>query len=264
MAKQLTVERLGTCAILTHVHPPANQWTLEGLHELRDALAELSDDADIRAVVLTGEGEQFFSAGADLKVFRRGDKAEAASLADAFAAAFGRLRAFPGVTVAAINGYALGGGLECALACDFMVAERGARLGLPETRVGLVPCAGGTKTLTDKVGQAWAKRIILGGELVEAEEARRIGLVEEVVDAGLAKITAISLANRVGMQAPEAVAVARALIAQGPGSTLDGQLALEREALLGLVGRPEQVEGVNAFLDKRRPAWLVEADDEEE
>ncbi|RXZ42186.1 enoyl-CoA hydratase [Crenobacter cavernae] len=263
MAKQLIVEKLGKCAILTHVHPPANVWTVDGLLELKDALSGLSGDAEVYAVVLTGEGEQFFSAGADLSVFKHGDRREAAAIIDAFASAFGKLRTFPGVTVAAINGYALGGGLECALACDFMVAERGARLGLPETRVGLVPCAGGTKTLTDKVGLAWAKRMILGGELVDAEEARRIGLVEEVVDVGLAKITAISLANKVGQQAPGAVAVARSLIAKSPQLTLDAQLSLEREGLLGLVGEAEQIEGVSAFLEKRAPSWQDEGDDDD-
>ena len=130
---------------------------------------------------------------------------------DAFAGALHALRQYRGVTVAAINGYALGGGLELALACDYMVAERGAA-GAPETKVGIIPAAGGTKTLADKVGVSWAKRIILGGEVVAAEKALSIGLIEEIVDQGFAKIVAISLANKVANQAPGAVAAARRLI----------------------------------------------------
>lgn len=255
MAKHLSIEHLGKCAILTHDYPPANLWTVDGLKELKECLDSLAAHPEVRALVLTGAGEQYFSAGADLRAFHHADPKSAAFVVGAFASAFSSLRAFPGVTVAAINGYALGGGLECALACDFLVAERGSKLGLPETKVGLIPCAGGTKLLTDKVGAAWAKRIILGGEVLSADEAKRIGLVEEVVDPGLAKIVAISLANKVGDQAPNAVIAARRLIEASPHNTIGKHLEQERDAVLQLTGREELEEGISAFFEKRDPGW---------
>ncbi|WP_293765535.1 enoyl-CoA hydratase [uncultured Aquitalea sp.] len=258
MAKYLTLERLGQSAIITINNPPANLWNPDSLRELAVIVRGLHDDATVRSVVITGAGEAFFSAGADLKLFTTGDRETAAAFLDAFHDAFAAIRAYPGVTVAAINGYALGGGLECALMCDYMVAERGARLGLPEGKVGLIPSAGGTKTLADKVGRAWAKRIVLGGEIVTAEKAFEIGLVEEIVDSGFAKIVAVSLANKVSAQGPEAVSAAHALIDGSAERTLEAHLQLEREAALALIGGDEQKEGVAAFLGKRAPKWADE------
>jgi len=258
MAKYLTLEHLGQSAIITINNPPANVWTIASLHELAALMTDLQADSTVRAVVITGAGDAFFCAGADLKLFSNGSKQEVAALLDAFGAAFAALRNYPGVTVAAINGYALGGGLECALMCDYMVVERGAKLGLPEARVGLLPAGGGSKTLADKVGVSWAKRILLGGEILTAEKAYEIGLVEEIVDPGFAKIMALSLAGKVANQAPQAVAQARRLIESSPAATLEEHLQQERAALLSLVGEAEQLEGVSAFLGKRAPSWADE------
>lgn len=258
MAKYLTLEHLGQSAIITINNPPANVWTIASLRELAALMTDLQADNTVRAVVITGAGDAFFCAGADLKLFSNGSKQEVADLLDAFAAAFAALRNYPGVTVAAINGYALGGGLECALMCDYMVVERGAKLGLPEARVGLLPAGGGSKTLADKVGLSWAKRILLGGEILTAEKAYEIGLVEEIVDPGFAKIMAVSLAGKVANQAPQAVAQARLLIESSPAASLEEHLQQERAALLSLVGEAEQLEGVSAFLGKRAPGWADE------
>ena len=261
MSKKIIVERLGQSAIVTINNPPANAWTVEALQGLARAMDGLAEDKTVRAVVITGAGERYFSAGADLALFAGGEKEHAGKVTDAFALAFNSVRHFPGVTVAAINGFALGGGLECALACDYIVAEHGAKLGLPEARVGLIPCAGGTKALTDRVGVAWAKRMILGGEFVDAERAQRIGLVEEVVDTGLAKIVALSLAGKVREQSPQAVLAARQLIETSASCDLASQLVREKAAFLQLIGGEEQIEGVQAFVEKRSPAWIEEDDD---
>ena len=255
MAKYLTLERLGQSAIITLNHPPANVWTIASLQELANLMQTLQSDQTVRSVVVTGAGDAFFCAGADLNLFSQGSKQEVAEMLDAFAAAFSALRNYNGVTVAAINGYALGGGLECALMCDYMVVERGARLGLPEAKVGLLPSGGGCKVLADKVGMSWAKRMILGGEILDAQKAYEIGLVEEIVDPGFAKIVAISLAGKVANQAPLAVARARQLIEASRHQGLEAHLQQERAALLSLIGEPEQLEGVAAFLGKRAPAW---------
>jgi len=260
MSKSIVVERLGQSAIVTINNPPANAWTLESLKALTLAMEALDADSRVRSVVLTGAGERFFSAGADLAQFASSDRDAAARVIDAFAAAFNSVRQFRGVTVAAVNGFAVGGGLECALACDYIVIERGAKLGLPEAVVGLIPGAGGTKALTERVGVPWAKRIILGGELVDADTALKIGLAEEVVDTGLAKIVAISLAGKVANQSRSAVLAARRLIEVSAQNTLERQLLLEKAAFLELIGGDEQREGVAAFLEKRPPSWQDDDD----
>lgn len=171
----LQVERDGHVAIVTLSNPPANTWTVHSLAALRDLVRALDADRSIYALVISGEGEKFFSAGADLKQFADGDKANAREAARRFGEAFEALSAFRGVAIAAINGYAMGGGLECALACDLRIAEQQAHLALPEASVGLLPCAGGTQNLPRVVGEGWAKRMILLGERVDAATAQRIG-----------------------------------------------------------------------------------------
>lgn len=259
MSQFLTVEFLGHAAIVTLSQPPANQFTVEALEALADQLDELSAHDEVHALVLTGAGERFFSGGLALSVLADGSREQAARLVDALQRALAALRAYPGVSVAAINGYALGAGLEAALCCDYVVAERGARLGMPQARFGLVPAGGGAKLLADKIGAAWSKRLILGGELIDADTAWRIGLVEEAADPGLSKIVAISLADRVAQQGPCAVSAAHRLIEDSAGVDLVSHLAAARSAFVQLAGTPEQQAGIRAFLEKRQPPW---SDDE--
>src|SRR5882672_9291115 len=171
----------GHVAVITLNNPSANTFTAAGLLELTALITDLNGNLDVYAAVVTGQGEKFFSAGADLKTFASGDKVQARLMAQRFGAAFEALAEARPVVIAAINGYAMGGGLECALACDLRVAEEHAVLGLPEASVGLLPCGGGTQWLAWTVGEAWAKRMILLGERVDAATAQRIGLVDFVV-----------------------------------------------------------------------------------
>ena len=252
---KLTVEKHGHTALITINNPPANTWDREGLIGLRLLVEHLDRDDDIYALVITGQGNSFFSAGADLKLFADGDRSRARAMARLFGEAFEALRDFRGVSIAAINGYAMGGGLECALACDIRIAERQAQLALPEAGVGLLPCAGGTQHLAWLVGEGWAKRMILCGERVDAETALRIGLVEQVVDSGEARGHALLLAARVARQSPVAVRAIKPLIQgarqRGPSSWL----AEERERFVDLFDADDTREGVNAFLEKRDPHW---------
>src|SRR6187402_2011192 len=202
----LTLEIDGHVAIVTLSHAPANAWTRDSLVALRHLVHDLDANRDIYALVITGAGEKFFSAGADLKQFADGDKAVAREAARRFGEAFEALSAFRGVSIAAINGYAMGGGLECALACDLRIAEEQAQMALPEATVGLLPCAGGTQNLTRLVGEGWAKKMILCGERVNAAKALEIKLVEEVVAKGKALERALELAANVQKQSPVAVA----------------------------------------------------------
>lgn len=255
LTHKLTVEKHGHTALITINHPPANTWDRESLIGLKLVVEHLNHDDDIYALVICGQGEKFFSAGADLKLFADGDRVRAREMARRFGEAFEALRDFRGVSIAAINGFALGGGLECALACDIRIAERQAQLGLPEASVGLLPCAGGTQALAWLVGEGWAKRMILCGERLDAEAALRIGLVEQIVEPGEARGHALLLAARVARQSPVAVRTIKPLIdsvrSRGP-STLG---AAEREAFIGLFEAEDTLEGVNAFLEKREPLW---------
>ncbi|PMG80274.1 enoyl-CoA hydratase [Shewanella sp. 10N.286.51.B7] len=245
----------GNTAVLTLNNPPAHTWTAESLSLFKSIVLRLNDNKDIYALVITGAGEKFFSAGADLNIFADGDKQNAALMAQHFGEAFEALSAFRGVSIAAINGYAMGGGLEVALACDLRIAESHAQMALPEATVGLLPCAGGTQNLTALVGEGWAKRMILCGERIKADKALQIGLVEEVVEQGQGLVTAMALAEKVARQSPSSVSVCKTLIQAGRSQPRTQALLLERELFVGLFDTEDQAEGVNAFLDKRAAKW---------
>ncbi|WP_217876672.1 enoyl-CoA hydratase [Pseudoalteromonas shioyasakiensis] len=246
----------GNVAVLTMNNPPANTWTQDTLTALKDTVTELNANKNVYALVITGQGEKFFSAGADLNVFASGDKGVAATMSKVFGDAFEALTSFRGVSIAAINGYAMGGGLEVALACDIRIAEEQAQMALPEAKVGLLPCAGGTQNLAWLVGEGWAKRMILCGERLKADKAREIGLVEEVVGAGESLAAAMKLANQVGEQSPVAVTACKELIQKGRTQPMAHALPLERELFVQLFDTQDQKEGVNAFLEKRKANWV--------
>ena len=176
----LTVEVIKNTAVVTFNNPPAHTWTQQSLADLRDLVLQLNEDKNIYALVVTGSGDKFFSAGADLNVFASGNKKIAKDMSDVFGQAFETLANFQGVSIAALNGYAMGGGLEVALACDIRISEEHAIMALPEATVGLLPCGGGTQNLALLIGEGWTKRMILCGERVDAERALQIGLVEEI------------------------------------------------------------------------------------
>ena len=251
----IKLEQRGHTALVTISNPPANTWTEQSLGELKTLVEELNGNRSVYALVLTGEGDKFFSAGADLKLFASGDKAVAVTMARRFGEAFEALSAFRGVSIAATNGYAMGGGLEVALACDLRIAESQAQMALPEATVGLLPCAGGTQNLTALVGEGWAKRMILCGERIGAEQAQTIGLVEQVVDTGTAVEAALALAEKVGRQSPVAVSACKRLVQAGRSMPRQQALVLEREYFVDLFDSEDQKEGVQAFLEKRRAEW---------
>ncbi len=254
-SEKLKVEIVGHTAKVTIDNPAANTWDAESLPALADLVEKLNADKNIYALVITGEGEKFFSAGADLNIFADGDPAAAGQMAADFGKAFETLSDFRGVSVAAINGFAMGGGLEVAMACDIRIAESQAQMALPEAKVGLLPCAGGTQRLTQLVGEGWAKRIILCGERIKAAKALEIGLVEEVVDTGAALEQAMALAEQVGQQSPISVTACKKLIHSARNVCIAQGLEDERTEFVDLFSSEDQREGVNAFLEKRKPEW---------
>jgi enoyl-CoA hydratase/carnithine racemase len=246
----------GHVAVVTLNNPSANTFTAEGLLEFTALVADLNRNLEVYAAVVTGQGDKFFSAGADLKTFADGDKARARLMAQRFGTAFEALQEARPVVIAAINGYAMGGGLECALACDLRIAEEHAQMALPEPSVGLLPAGCGTQTLPWLVGEGWAKRMILTNERITADTALRIGLVEQVVPRGQSLPTALQLAQRVATLSPRAVTFSKNLIHQArQGTPRSAALALERERFIDLFDGEDQQEGVKAFLDKRKPIW---------
>lgn len=254
-SEKLKVELRGHTALVTIDNPGANTWDTESLPALKDLVEKLNNDKNIYALVLTGAGEKFFSAGADLKLFADGDPATARTMADYFGQAFETLSDFRGVSIAAVNGFAMGGGLEVAMACDIRIAEEQAQMALPEARVGLLPCAGGTQRLSWLVGEGWAKRIILCGERINAATAERIGLVEEVVGKGAALERALALAEQVAEQSPTSVTFCKRLLHTGRNTVIAEGLQGERDLFVELFSTEDQREGVNAFLEKRKPEW---------
>jgi len=254
MSDKLLVEIIDHTALITINNAPANTWDPDSLNQLAKVVTELDADSDIYALVLTGQGDKFFCAGADLKLFSDGDKGKARNISTIFGKAFDALSNFRGVTIAALNGYTMGGGLEAALACDIRIAEEQIFLALPEAKVGLLPCGGGTQRLLSLIGEGWAKRMILCGERIKAPKALALGLVEELVASGEAKNSAMELAAQAAQQSPSSVAACKSLIQQSH-SVWDKGLLLEREYFADLFDTQDQSEGVNAFLEKRAPQW---------
>lgn len=252
---KLQVEIVEHTAVITINNPPANTWDSESLPALKAIVEALNEDSNIYSLVLTGQGEKFFSAGANLKIFAEGGKPVAKNMSDHFGAAFETLSDFNGVSIAAINGYAMGGGLEVALACDIRIAEEQAQMALPEASVGLLPCGCGTQFLPWLIGEGWAKRMILCGERINAQTAEKIGLIEELVPKGQAKSVAMALAEKVAGQSPSSVRACKPLIQAARHQPIYRAMPVERAAFVALFDTQDQQEGVNAFLEKRKPQW---------
>jgi len=242
-------------AQITINNPPANTWDRESLNGLRSVIEQLNSMPTITALVIHGQGQKFFSAGADLNQFVEGDKTKAADIAKCFGAAFEALANFNGVSIAAINGYAMGGGLECALACDMRVIEQQAQVALPEASVGLLPCAGGTQRLSWLIGETWACKMILLGERMNAATALQTGLVIEQVETGQSLERALVLAEKINRQSPDAIRASKRLLNQARESAIQIGLEAERSEFIDLIGEKNQLEGTNSFLEKRSPKW---------
>jgi enoyl-CoA hydratase len=248
---------LGRVARLTLVNPPLNLVTRELLDELNDALAQLEAAApgDVRAVVLTGSGDRAFSAGSHVGEFeaQRGPGGrERLELEERTST---RLAVLPMPVIAAIEGNALGSGLELALACDLRVASARAKLGLPEVRLAVIPGAGGTQRLPRVVGLARAKELILTGRVLDADEAARIGLVHEVVPAGEAVSRATEIGEEIAARGPIAVREAKRLLDDALARPLEEGLRAELAASLRVFATDDLLEGARSFFDKRDPDY---------
>jgi enoyl-CoA hydratase/carnithine racemase len=241
--------------ILVLNHPPVNALGTRLLADLDRRIGELEADSKVRAVVLTGEG-QYFSAGADVKEMATIDLSSAPEVARRGLAVYGRLASLRVPVIAAINGLALGGGLELALACDLRLAGDSAKLGAPEVTLGLIPAYGGTQRLPRLVGVAKAKELIFTGAMISAAEALRIGLVNKTVPAGQELRAARDLAHTIAQRAPRAVQAAKRSIVEGAERPL--AQGIENETRLfetEVMGSEDLAEGIAAFVERRPPKF---------
>ena len=252
----MTTEVRGRVAVLTLNRPDKlNAIGTPTLDLLEAELDRLRGEREVRALVIAGAG-RCFSAGADL------DEIESCAGPYDFRAfvhrttdVFGLLEAFPKPSVAAIHGFAFGGGLELCLACDLRVAEAGARLGVPEMKLGVLPGAGGTQRLPRLAPPALAKQMILTGEPITAERAHAVGLVNELAERGGALEAALELAGRVAAGAPLALEAGKQLVDRGLGMDLETAIAFEREAVSTLFTTRDRDEGHRAFRERREPEF---------
>ena len=244
-------------ALVTIDRPEAmNAMDVATVRELRDGLSELAVDPEVRCVILTGAGERAFIGGADIKYMAQVDAGQAREFAKLGHEAGRLLETMPKPTIAAINGYALGGGCEMALACDIRYASSNAKLGQPEVNYGLVPGWGGTQRLARTTTLGFAKELVLTGRLVDAEEAYRRGLVDGVHDPVLDK--AYDTARLTTKKGPEALAAAKALLNRALGGDHAANLQAEGEALAEVLPGAEAREGLAAFVEKRSPGFEQE------
>ena len=254
MTYDLVTVEPGPVGVVRLNNPPLNLVTRELTASLAEVLTALDSDPDLRAVVVTG-GERAFCAGSDIKEFPslQGRVAEGKLLLEG--AVYRRLARLPVPTIAAIEGVALGGGLELALCCDLRVASETATLGLPEVNLGAIPGSGGTQRLPRLIGPGKAKELILTGEPVDAARAAELGLVERVVAEGEAESAALDLANLIASRGPVAVREAKHAIDAGLELPLDAGLVLELDSSSRVFSSDDLIEGTRAFLEKRPPRF---------
>lgn len=248
-------EKEGKIGIITIDAPPVNALDKEVLDELSAIIDGIDDD--IGVVIVNGAGDKAFVAGADIKEFPELGKESGEQLSRRGQSIFQKLADLPQPVIAAIDGFALGGGLELALACDFRIATKKSKLGLPEVTLGILPAYGGTQRLPRLIGTGKAKQMIFSGEPVTAEEALRVGLIEEVA-AESALEDAKAWASKILQRGPLAVQKAKQAVDEGGEMSLSDGLNLEAKFFGDLCETEDKNEGAAAFLERRKPAFKGE------
>ena len=248
----LEVEQRGAVALVTIHRPPVNALSTDLLLELRRAVAELAATPQTRVVVLTGKGKTFV-AGADIGEIMDMDALRAREYAALGQSVFFDIENLPQPAIAAVNGSALGGGCELAMACDIRIASDAAVFGQPEVKLAVIPGFGGTQRLPRLVGHGKARELILTGELIDAAEAHRLGLVNKVTRAEDLVQEVMRTAERIASRGPVAVQLAKQAVCVAGNVDLRGGCAMEAELLARCFSTEDQKEGMCAFLEKRKP-----------
>jgi enoyl-CoA hydratase len=252
--ENLIMTEKGSTRIITINRPTVlNALNKKTLSELEQALIEIKHEGPVRAVVITGAGEKSFVAGADIGEMKNLTALEAEQFSRVGHRVFDLIGQICVPVIAAVNGYALGGGLELALACDFIYSSEHASFGLVETKLGLIPGFGGIARLARRVGDAMAREMIFSAAQINADEALRIGLVNRVVRDGEVVSCAVSVAETIAKRGPYAVSLAKSLIRDGQDSGLKIANSMEQRGFGLVFGSRDHSEGIRAFLDKRAP-----------
>ncbi len=256
MSDAILFEQKGPVAILTINRPKANQLSHDVFEQMRKYLDMIELNRDIKAVIITGSGDKIFSAGADLTqgfgdfgpvdFLKRGQDV------------WNKVEDLGKPVIAALNGHALGGGCELAMACHFRFIKKGARIGLTETSLGIMPGYGGSLRLPRLVGRSKALEIMLLGRQVEAEEALKIGLVDRICEEGSLMNEAMEFAEKLSKRPPIAVKAILKLVSMSPSISPEQHLKIEREELARLFTTKDMMEGMTAFAQKREPEFKGE------
>lgn len=255
--KVIQVEIEGEIACVTIDRPPVNAIDEAVTEQLARAFETLSAECSIRAVILTGKGKAF-AAGAEIKHFPSLNRKTGEEFALRVTAMHRKIEEFHCPVIAAVNGYAIGGGCELVMACDIRIASRKARFGQPEVSLGIIPGAGGTQRLPRLISTGKAKLLLYTGELIDADEAERIGLVDRVVEPGQELAESKKLAEKIAANAPLAVRFAKKAVNRGLQMSLHDALMVEAALFGELFETQDAKEGVAAFLEKRKPGFKAE------
>lgn len=249
---ELRIEQ--SLATITLNRPKAlNAINLTMVGELEQAVRQVRDDPGIRVVVITGAGDKAFAAGADITEFKAMNPLDAWMFVQRLQRLFLEIERLPKSVIAAVNGYALGGGCELMMACDIVYASETARIGQPEINLGIIPGAGGTQRLARLIGKQRAKELVLTGEMIGAQEAWELGLLNKVVPSDQLMVEVRKLADKLATKGPLAVRAAKEAIEDGYDMALERALAHEAQLFALCFATEDKTEGVNAFLEKRPP-----------
>ncbi len=232
-----------------------NALNAQMIEELTKIMDALDSDPTVRVVILTGTGDKAFAAGADIPAMSEMSTAQANAFSGAGHALAARIEAAHFPVIGAINGFALGGGCEVALACDFLYASDKAKFGQPEVNLGVIPGFGGTQRLARRVGIARARELCLTGDVIDAETALRLGIVNAVVPHAELMSKVREVASKIASKGPLAIAQCKRVLLRGADVTLTTACELEAQAFASLFGTHDQREGMHAFLEKRKPAF---------
>ncbi len=257
MGKLVSYQLKNDVAEVTINNPPVNALNAQVMVELRETVFEIEAEG-ARAVIITGAGDKAFVAGADISQFPSLDEKTAQDLSSGGQSVFDAVDNLPMPVIAAINGFALGGGCELALACDIRISAENVLLGQPEINLGIIPGYGGTQRLPRLVGIGKAKELIFTGEAITAEAALEIGMVEKVVPQGQALEAARKMAEIIATKGPLAMKAAKQAVVEGVTETLAEGQDLEARLFGGLFATEDQKEGALAFLEKRKPNFKGE------
>lgn len=243
-------------ATITLNRPEAmNALNRDLIGELEEAVDQIGQDPKVRVVVITGAGEKAFAAGADIYEFKTMNAVEALNFVQQVQRVYNKIERLPQPVLAAVNGYALGGGCELMMACDIIYACEHAKFGLPEINLGLIPGAGGTQRLPRLIGEPRAKEMLFTGEMIDAQEACRIGLVNRVVPADELMPEVRKLAERIKSKSSVALRAVKEAVEEGYDLDLVKGLAIEAKLLALCFSTEDKEEGVAAFLEKRKPVF---------